>query len=315
MKKVLVMLVCICLLAAIGCQASPEQPLIIATQQPRPEPTAAPTEEPQPESTTAPTEEPLSESTTTPTEEPRHIFPLIWHTDSWDYSGDIMSIDLFGDGSEDIMRYASYENAVEPACDLFINDLKVTLEIDLFGSLAILGYDETFGCFDILVYGDACSCDYIIYQLRYDGTSLSVVSSHYGFLYSVTADEIVICKEINMFGTWSSVRNYVMKDGLLTPTTEIWTNLENDMSEDAEYSCVLTLKKALPVTASDGTATELPVGTRLIPISFIEDESVTIITADGTEYLVTVSCDEGSWEPRINGIEESEYFEDLMYAG
>ncbi|MDO4543385.1 MAG: hypothetical protein Q4C01_02425 [Clostridia bacterium] len=278
-------------LCCFGCQASPEQPLIIATQQPRPEPTAAPTEEPQ------------------------QLFPIMWNNEGWDDTADIMSVDLFGDGEAELIRYSGDENAPILNSDFYVNDASVGLEFYYPMSVAICDFDTADGCIDFLVCGDTGSSDYYTYQLRYDGTALTLVSDHFAWIHSVTENEIVMAEVVDMIGTWSTVRTYTVQDGVLTPSTEVLTNLETDMSEDAEYSRVLTLKKALPVTALDGTAIELAVGTRLIPVSFVRGEYVMIITDDGTEYRLNLDYSESEWEGLINGEVESEYFEGLMYAG
>ncbi|MDO4564786.1 MAG: hypothetical protein Q4C04_04155 [Clostridia bacterium] len=254
--------------------------------------------------------EPSLEATVAPTVEPESIFPLIWKNAGWDITVDVMSADLFGVGKEDVLRFLGDEN-ISMVSNFYVNEASVALEFTVPETVAVCDFDKDDGCVDILVCGDAWSSDYITYQLRYDGSGLEIISTHYAWLETVDKEgEIIITEEVNILGTWRATRDYTVLNGVLTPATEVLTNTQN-----IESARVLTLVKALPVTGSDGRQTELPAGTRLIPAFFVEWDYVDIVTEDGGEYRIMLEYDEEEWEVRIDGIREEEYFEKLTYAG
>ncbi|MDO4564787.1 MAG: hypothetical protein Q4C04_04160 [Clostridia bacterium] len=292
MKKILIFAICSLMLLSLGCQPGGGQGDTA---------TEAPTE---------PTQEPVVEGTAIPAES----LPVVWENENWNDTAMVATIDLDGDGVEETLRFEGDEDASEVACRFYVNDLSVTLEF-FMPSRVMLCDLLSDGITDILVEGDMASSDFYTYQLLYDGTSLTILSVHYAWIEEYTQFGMVMGEIVDMLGTWSTIRLYTTQNGVLIPATSVLINQETDMSEDAEFSRVLTLIKELPVTTLSGESTTLPVGTKLIPAAFVRGSYLDILTSDGVQYRLEVTYGESEWECLIDGAPESEYFEELFYAG
>ena len=78
------------------------------------------------------------------------------------------------------------------------------------------------------------------------------------------------------------------------------------------------LQRDLPATV-DGKAVTVPAGSRLYPVRFAEDLHWVELQLMDEDSIVrvelTFSGDEMDFGVKINGVDESEYFESLPYAG
>ena len=82
-----------------------------------------------------------------------------------------------------------------------------------------------------------------------------------------------------------------------------------------ESTFALKLKKALPVTMSDGSQTSLPVGTQLSVTATDAQSVVFFKTGAGSTGSIAIEQAGDGYSWLIGGVSENEYFETLPYAG
>ena len=82
-----------------------------------------------------------------------------------------------------------------------------------------------------------------------------------------------------------------------------------------ESTFALKLKKALPVTMSDGSQTSLPVGTQLYVTATDAQSVVFFKTGAGSTGSIAIEQAGDGYSWLIGGVSENEYFETLPYAG
>lgn len=169
----------------------------------------------------------------------------------------------------------------------------------------------------LLFDADMASDDYITYLyeitdgiLRKTGETDRICSIEPGY---VNPGELKLRTRVELLGTYSAKVDYqITEDG------ELFSDCSYYELENRSPWAVLTTTRELPV-AIDGRDTSLPAGSR-IRIIAADEEGTAWFREEGSGTEGEIHCtrgnEEGSrWPICIDGVEDSEYFEFLPYAG
>ena len=245
---------------------------------------------------------------------------------------DVFTLDLDGDGALETLR-ADAEYSQEAGTQLVSlsvwtegvrRDL-YTCELLDSATLWLVRLDDT-GRVYIFLCGDEMSDDYVTRCLYWNGTSLQIIPfiapkpftsgvAFGGCIESIQNGVITLSSTRDYFGTWFATLPFSLTNGILSfDTNAIW-KLQIDLSsaETWEYRSLKTLCE-LPASLY-GVESALPAGTVLLPTA-IDDENnrVYFVTASGNQGYFTCTDTKNGWGHSINGIDEDECFETLLYA-
>lgn len=224
-------------------------------------------------------------------------------------SDDLLSFDVDGDGAADSLQWDQItDDDGYMHLEFFVNDSMVLLDYSNW-VLVIVICDllPNDGATDILVSTEGDFGSIGTSHLLFDGNNFETKLGYGGYIAEFSDEKVVFHDFINMLGTWYSSRIYTPKNGELVPTTEYYTNIESGVS-DFTSEDILTIKMPLPVT-KDGVQMYLAEGVRILPVAFVFDEYVDIVTESGEEYRIYMKYDNNGYGNMINGIREDDYFE------
>lgn len=178
------------------------------------------------------------------------------------------------------------------------------------------------GCAEIYISGDMASDDYMTYGWTLGENGLQSVffcgnirSGEYekaapcidGEILTIANQAMHLESYVHRLGSHYVTQDYTAEaDGTLTPMpNQDWTCDDGRM---------VTVTKELPVT-SGGKKTTLPVGTQLTVTAVNAGTRAYFRTESGMTGFVTLEEGEyfGAWN--IDGISDTEYFDNLIYAG
>ena len=110
-----------------------------------------------------------------------------------------------------------------------------------------------------------------------------------------------------VLGTYGGKRDFAVNDqGLIAPVEgSVW-------SFEGNETWLKTVKE-LPV-ALEGVGSVLPAGTELSLTGF-DGDTAYFVTKEGTAGTILLEKNDSFWGWLIDGVEETEYFENLPYAG
>ena len=185
-------------------------------------------------------------------------------------------------------------------------------ELDWLSGIYLLRRED--GRSFLLFDGDVASDDYItfVYEIT-DGLIQKVQEMPMGTSIranTVTLQGLQLGTRINTLGTYTAYCDYQMTgNGTLEPVGE-WMTIE------LIYGArVLTTVRDLPVVVS-GNKTVLPAGSKLQIIGTNGKDILQYRMADDVyEGEIHYTKGENGWPVYIDGVSETEYFEDLPYAG
>lgn len=289
MKKVIIFILIVALALCAGCRmkGSDSSPIKVVTQAPRVEPSPAPVSE----------------------------LPKIWKNEDGQTSGDIFSCDVNKDGKAELLRYQPMDENTEMPISFYVAGSYVNLDFFFPETVFICDLNGKDGVLDILVDGDVASSDYVTYHLRYANNELTILSEIYGWLHDIDGEQIIMGEIVDMLGTWGAYRPYVLDEsGLLVPATQTLSISGNSLKAPFEQWRAILTVRTLPVTIG-GVKTALEAGVKLTPTAFERGAWADFITEDGIEGRIEFMLGENEYELFIGGVAESEYFEELMYAG
>lgn len=129
-------------------------------------------------------------------------------------------------------------------------------------------------------------------------------------IISISDNSIQLESTQNVLGSYSAIRAYALRDGVLMPLGDAWQIVPANTS----YSR-LSVVKEIPVTLDDGTASVFEPGTVLQVTGTDGKSFVDVITEDGVTGRIEVEQPAGDWQWYINGEPELDYFELVPYAG
>ena len=237
------------------------------------------------------------------------------------------SCDLDGDGTEDEISilgvaYDKDNNMYFQLRVLHSGSVLLTAETKIGSAPAVWLADlNGDGNPEIYMSGDMASDDYVTYgwtlgkglePILFTGDTRpnTLAAENYadGFVTGTADGQLLLISATDMLGSYWGTRPYAYTDtGALAPAAgTLWTYVSN-----ANW---LTVKKALPVTLTDGTAASLPAGTSL-RLTASDGVSMTQFeTKDGQTGSITVTPNTASGGWLISGASENDYFDSLPYA-
>ena len=286
MKKCLAMLFALCILLA-GC---------------------APGKDPEPSGSVTPTPSPAVSSTVST----GWTILASWeHTDWQQTEGLIFAWDLDGDGEAEEVRFAEGPNYTTRCT---VGEEELSLDIEWLETAVLLDAKRADGAKELLLGGGTNESDQHVLHYRSRNGKLEEIEDLYGSL-SCRDGKLLIGWYVDALGTWGVCCPYTLDGaGKLVRDSEVLT-VELDMFEQERE---LKLKRDLPATV-DGKAVTVPAGSRLYPVRFAEDLHWVELQLMDEDSIVrvelTFSGDEMDFGVKINGVDESEYFESLPYAG
>lgn len=172
-------------------------------------------------------------------------------------------------------------------------------------SIWISDLDED-GILEIFFNGDTASDDYSVYGWHLTDTGLQSLSdSKDGFLFTgqitnITAPMVDIRDYHHLLGSRFLSRSYTYDRTNGISVAFPWTG--------SKEAAPLVPIRDLPCRI-DGKEAVVPAGTPLWLIQYDGDTQIILQTEDGTQAVLTYA------DQQINGVPESEYFENLIYAG
>lgn len=232
---------------------------------------------------------------------------VITDPDGGDEGIDIMDylpfdIDLDGDGTDDEISVSGGTVNIVSGTDSSGFDAGVT-EIDL-----VRLYDvDLDGQFELFVSGNTESGEHILYCLKLSGNSLKPISfadAEYacGTLKAFSTDGVNVISPINILGTYSYECSYKYEGGKLSPAAAEGYKVISDIYIAPVADLVL---------ADGGT---IAAGTEFKVTTTDLSSFVTVQTAQGETYTLTLSQTDGDTGWLVNGTPEGELFEELPYS-
>lgn len=252
--------------------------------------------------------------------------------------GETVQIDLDGNGEAESVKWA-----VETT-EYGIDCLTVTVQPGAGKALVyatdIIGKAEAFaldldgdGAVELLLSGDVMSDDYYTACLRYDGSTLYEVlfpdssrgdrgsgyfKQGYGRITAIEDGRLTLSGSQDVLGTWFATRQVRLSpyDRFEFDDDGLWVrdslNLEDP---DLWKYAALTAKIELTYTAPDGSEAILPAGEKLLIVASDKKDTAHFTTPDGLVGALDISPDyDGGWGWKVNGVSESDCFENLLYA-
>lgn len=196
-----------------------------------------------------------------------------------------------------------------PSCALWLGNQKKTMEgfTTLTNSYLLRNHGEIF----CLIEVDFASDDYVTYIYRLTEGRIQEIDQLKGSISmgNINSDKIVMEFWVNLLGTYGGVKNYRFDEN------------QEFVTEDTEYrlsenQVVLTTMVDLPVILEE-TDSILPAGSHIV-LNSTDGESFvkfTIQETGQTGVLLVQRAEGDYYNVSINGINESECFEFLPYAG
>ncbi|MBR6771637.1 MAG: DUF3298 domain-containing protein [Lachnospiraceae bacterium] len=192
------------------------------------------------------------------------------------------------------------------------NQTEMVAELDRLCEQYLLQRED--GRSFLLFYGDMASDDYVTYvyeitdgQIRQTQEPLSGTAIKEG---TVTVERMELGTRIDVLGTYTAYSNYILaEDGTLHQEGE-WYSIGSTYETH-----ILTNIRELPVTVN-GQKTVLPAGSKIRLTATDGKGLVRYQRIDSVEEgEIAFTREEDGWSVYIDGVQETEYFEDLPYAG
>ena len=165
---------------------------------------------------------------------------------------------------------------------------------------------------EIYFGGDMASDDYAFSVWTVDEKGLELVKID-GQSYIPARITSFEDKTVKLEGALYVLGTYHGTSSYCFGSTDELEQLDAYWQVDSTYA--LTLKKALPVTMSDGSQTSLPVGTQLSVTATDAQSVVFFKTGTGSTGSIAIEQADDGYSWLIGGVSENDYFETLPYAG
>lgn len=266
-------------------------------------------------------------------------FDLSMLTDYVVLPGEKVTLDLDGDGSEEIFSCdIAYDDAnyTETAMVNVIGDgTGADYLIDMYmANFYVLDINED-GIYEIFISGDQMSSDYATICLQFrDGKLLPVLFEDatrgenseealyaygYGLLMYAGNGTVELNGSQDILGTYFGSRTFALQDDMFVLADDgLWHFTRDLMDEESwEYAGIVPVKD-IPVTfVMDGEETEgvIAAGEKFMVIASDKVSVVQFIMQDGRAGYFAIEPDtEAGYGVKVNGVNEWELFENLPYA-
>lgn len=295
------------LLLAVGCSALAGQ-----TEFDIPDPAATPVTPAEPTEPAEPTTPAEPAEPTVPAE--RVVWEPLTVTD-----GTAKPTLTDGDGSIELVKLAytaeDYENVTGITITANGKEYTETFEWSIYQT-SCFAADTTVGdgFIEIYLYGDMASDDYETRVFRVSGDKL-ISASYFGTALGVDGNGVISMDEtVDVLGTFGADCTCAIDDSFNIVRTSDYTI--RPMEEYEYYSYPSTVRDALPcVNEATGEAMTLPTGASVRPAATDLATYVTCELKDGTRVRIAIAKDTENWGWLIDGVHETEWFDQLMYAG
>lgn len=191
----------------------------------------------------------------------------------------------------------------------------------------------------IIFYEMAYSNDWgetqaIVHHGNGDYETYGVLPESLGSIDDINLEEntVTLCSRTDLFGTIGYKKTYLMADQglevqgdmiyfaneIVDPEGKFFDYVDEFMgsSYDEYGRRVLTTKQSLTLQNDEGETTEVPEKTKLLIVGYKPLENKFYVELEGKEYFFEYEDDtENGWGHTVNGIDEDDMFENIMYAG
>ncbi|MFR1265135.1 MAG: hypothetical protein ACLSES_06340, partial [Christensenellales bacterium] len=217
-------------------------------------------------------------------------------------------------------------------------DGNVTVKFNINGKestdeLGPLGLDESCihvgdtvvgdGYTELYVTGDAASDDYVTFVYRVHNGELKkafitgTVQSVYG------NGGVSVETTIDILGTHGATCDFMLSTGdsgddFAFVRSSDYTVVYPNFSEAWDYSALKLSRDGLKLTMGDGSTAEGKKGEKFLIMGTDMQSYADLMAEDGTTSKITIQASEDEYDYltwKIDGIPESEWFEELAYAG
>ena len=252
--------------------------------------------------------------------------------------GETVQIDLDGDGEAESVRWAV--ETTEQGVDCLTVTVQPGAGKALVYATDIVWKPEAFaldldgdGAVELLLSGDVMSDDYYTACLRYDGSTLYEVlfpdsnrgnsgsgyfKQGYGRITAIENGRLTLSGSQDVLGTWFATRQVRLSphDRFEFDDDGLWVRDPMDMDDaDLWKYAALTAKVELTYTAPDGSEATLPAGEKLLIVASDKKDTAHFTTPNGLIGALDISPDyDHVWGWKVNGVSESDCFENLLYA-
>ena len=236
------------------------------------------------------------------------------HTDWQQTEGLIFAWDLDGDGKIEEIRFTAV-NDFTTRCT--VGEEELILDLAWLDSAVLLDAKRADNAKDLLLSGWTDEANWPVLHYRCLNGKLEKVEEELFSSLSCRDGKLFLSWYVDALGTWGVSCPYTLDaEGKLARASEVLTVELGDGEIYPEQQ--LKLQRDLPATV-DGKAVTVPAGSRLYPVRFAEDLHWVELQLMDEDSIVRVelafSGDEMDFGVKINGVDESEYFESLPYAG
>lgn len=316
-KKGILLLLCAVLLLS-GCVLpirKPSNTPVKATLAPTMKPSAIPTIEQTIEPTIAPSAAPKMEM----------VWADLRERFSYLYGGydETLAFDVDGDGQKEEVTFSYWEMQEGEVGTLQVKIYKGETELAQWNGEEFF-LPSVFVTADLDPTDERCEavfsvcgmddyCQTILFS--FDESGLCQEAQIVGELDRAENGLLTICSHVHMLGDYSAYMTYRVENGAFVQQEKWWEIIHYPAGEGQRDFSLLTTIKEIPFTNLDGSQDTLPVGTKLRIIKTDNDKSAYFRTEQGLEGIITVARPDGYWMGRIDGVEETEYFEMIPYAG
>lgn len=212
-------------------------------------------------------------------------------------------LDLNGDGNDDEISISGGKVTINSGANGGAFDTGLE-EI----TVALLHDSDCDGNFELFVGGDMASDDYIVYCLKFDGTSINNITFDgedfiYGDIASFEANSVSVNTVANILGTYSYTKDYKYSNGE-------FKSVDADSYRINSDKYIVT---AIDLALDDGSI--ITAGSELKITGTDFENFVSVTTKDGASGKLQLSTNSGDSGWLINSTPESQAFQELPYAG
>ena len=243
-------------------------------------------------------------------------------------SGERLGDSLSADGKADSVKFTVVQD----------KDGNVTVKFNINGKestdeLGPLGLDESCihvgdtvvgdGYTELYVTGDAASDDYVTFVSRVHNGELKkafitgTVQSVYG------NGGVSVETTIDILGTHGATCDFMLSTGdsgddFAFVRSSDYTVVYQNFSEAWDYSALKLSRDGLKLKLGDGSTAEGKKGEKFLIMGTDMQSYADLMAEDGTTSKITIQASEDEYDYltwKIDGVPESEWFEELAYAG
>lgn len=224
------------------------------------------------------------------------------------------------DGMNIKIKISADDEAYSTAIDFEVNGAQQqqTFEYYLYGMTChISDPDDSDGCVELYISGDAASDDYLTFAYRIDATGIAM-NELYGNVSALNSfGDAIVEAHADVLGTYGATAIYTRTSNL---TFERTSDYKLAAPADALVCMPLTVQRdglKVIIEHVDGTIEDavLDSGIRLTPYETDAESYCRLLLEDGRRAYIDIEPDTENWGWLIDGVSEREWFGELPYSG